>query len=215
MKISYDLDLNRLRELLNKNPDSPLFARYADLLFKKGLINEAMIVIEKGIKKYKLYSTAYIVYAKILMHKGRDEEALENLRKVLKLAPNCHTAKFLIDKILNKQFLIRMKGNHSESSTETILKTSKRIEKTDVEEILEKFQNADSLIIKADPNFDKTYEPPDETPEIVTETMYHILLNQGLFERAYIVLQKLMQKNPSRKNYYERQLEFLKTKIKP
>lgn len=214
MKLSYDLDLNRLREILNRNPNSPLFARYADLLFKKGLINEAMIVIQNGLKRYRLYSTAYIVYAKILMHKGRDEEALENLRKVQSLAPNCQTAQFLIEKILNKKFSIRMKGESSEPQTESILKQKRQIEKNDVEKILEKFQNADSLIIKADPNFNKTYEPPEDTPEIVTETMYHILINQGLFDKAYSVLQKLIQKNPSRRDYYNQQLKWLEEKIK-
>lgn len=214
MKLSYDLDLNRLREILNRNPNSALFARYADLLFKKGLINEAMIVVENGLKKYKLYSTAYIVYAKILMQKGRDDEALENLKKVLNLTPNCQTAQFLIDKILNKKFSIRMKGESSEIQTESILKRKKQVEKNDVEEILEKFQNADSLIIKADPNFNKTYEPPDETPEIVTETMYHILINQGLFEKAYNVLRKLIHKNPSRSDYYNQQLVWLEEKLK-
>lgn len=206
------MDINRLREIINENPNSPLFARYADALFKKGLINEALIVIEHGLKKYKLYSTAYIVYAKILMQKGRYEEALVNLKKVLNLAPNCQTAKLLMDKILNRQFTTRMKGEQSDNQPTSIIR-KKQIRKNDIEEILEKFKNADSLIIKADPNFDKYYEPPDETPEIVTETMYHILINQGLFEKAYQVLQKLIHKNPSRRDYYEKQIEFLKTKL--
>ncbi len=108
MKLSYDLDLNRLREILNRNPNSALFARYADLLFKKGLINEAMIVVENGLKKYKLYSTAYIVYAKILMQKGRDDEALENLKKVLNLPPELSDSyNFLIDKILEQKILYK------------------------------------------------------------------------------------------------------------
>jgi len=213
MKISYDLDLNRLKEFIHNNPDSPLFARYADALFKKGLINEALIVIENGLKKYKLYSTAYLVYAKILMHKGRDKEALETLQKVLILVPNCQTARFLIDKISNKQFSIRMKGEQSETHSDLLQRQKKPINKSDVEEILEKFKNADSLIIKADPNFDKTYIPPEETPEIVTETMYHILINQGLFEKAYSVLQKLMEKNPVRRDYYEKQMNWLKDKL--
>lgn len=214
MKISYDIDLNRLREFLTKNPDSPFFARYAETLFKKGLVNEALIVIENGLKKYKLYSTAYIVYAKILMHKGRDEEAILSLRKVLKLAPNCQTAKLLMDKILNKQFTLRMKGEQTETQARSLL-IKKHVNKSDIEEILEKFQNADTLIIKADPNFDKIYSPPENAPEIVTETMYNILVNQGLYERALAILLKLFQKNPSRKDYYEKQLEFLRSKLNP
>ncbi len=214
MKISYDLDLNRIREIIERNPDSPLFARYADLLLKKGMINEALKVVQGGLKKHKLYTTAYLVYAKILFQKGRDKEALENLQKVLTLSPNCQTAKFLIDRILNKQFLFRMKGEQSFSHSESILRKRKMVEKSEIEQIMEKLENANSLIIKADPNFDKLYEPPNETPEVITETMYHILVNQGLFEKAYKILQKLIHKNPSRKDYYEKQMEFLKSKIK-
>lgn len=211
MKISYDLDLYRLKEFIDKNPKSPLFARYADKLAQRGLINEALIVIENGLKYHRLYSTAYIVYAKILMMKGMDEEALENLRKVIKLSPSCMTAHTLIEKILNKKFSTRMKAEGS--SQEQFIRRRKSIDKNEIEAIIEKFNNSDSLIIKADPNFDKTYEPPSETPEIVTETMYHILLNQGLFEKAYQLLLKLMDKNPSRWDYYSQQLEMLKKRL--
>ncbi len=211
MKISYDLDLHRLKEFIDKNPKSPLFARYADKLAQKGLINEALIVIENGLKYHRLYSTAYIVYAKILMMKGMDEEALENLRKVIKLSPFCMTAHTLIEKILNKKFSTRMKAEGS--SQKQFIRRQKSVDKNEIEAILEKFNNSDSLIIKADPNFDKTYEPPSETPEIVTETMFHILLNQGLFEKAYQLLLKLMDKNPSRRDYYSQQLEILKKRL--
>lgn len=211
MKISYDLDLYRLKEFIDKNPNSPLFARYADVLAQKGLINEALIVIENGLKYHRLYSTAYIVYAKILMMKGMDEEALENLRKVIRLTPSCVTANILIEKILNKKFSIRMKAESS--NREQFIRKQKSVDKNEIEVILEKFNNSDTLIIKADPNFDKTYEPPSETPEIVTETMYHILLNQGLFEKAYQLLLKLMDKNPSRRDYYSQQLELLRKRL--
>lgn len=213
MRSSFNLNLDRIREIIQSNPDSPLFARYAELLFQKGLINEALIVIENGLKKHKLYSTAYIVYAKILLQKGRDDEAIENLKKVLKLSPSCPSAKFMIDKITHKDFRKRMKGEEKTTSTEPYIRKRKPVTKNEIENIIEKLENADSLIIKADPNFDKQYQPPDETPEIVTETMYHILVNQGFYEKAYNVLQKLILKNPTRKDYYEQQLKWLKEKI--
>jgi tetratricopeptide (TPR) repeat protein len=213
MKYSFDLNLDRIREIIQSNPESPLFARYADLLFQKGLINEALIVIENGLKKHKLYSTAYIVYAKILLEKGRDELAIENLKIALKLSPSCPSAKFMIDKIKHKDFRIRMKGEEKNPPTEPYIRKRKPVTKNEIENIIEKLDNADSLIIKADPNFNKQYQPPDETPEIITETMYHILVNQGLYEKAFYVLQKLMLKNPIRKDYYEQQLNWLKEKL--
>lgn len=214
MKISYDFDIERIKQTIDATPDSPLFARYADLLFRKGLINEALIVLENGLKKYKLYSTAYIVYAKILFHKGRDEEALEVLNKVLKLLPDCLTAKLMVDKIKHRQFIKRMKGDAiPEDKSETFVRRKIPVSRNEIETIIEKFDNADSLIIKADPNFNKSYEPPNETPEIVTETMYHILVNQGLFDKAYNILLKLMKKNPSRIDYYNQQIDWLKQKI--
>ncbi|MCR4416870.1 MAG: hypothetical protein NUV92_03905 [Ignavibacteria bacterium] len=213
MSNSKELTLDRIRDLMKDNPDSPLFARYADLLFQKGLINEALIAIENGLKKHKLYSTAYIVYAKILLQKGRDKEALENLKKVLKLSPGCSAAKFLIDKITYKDFRKRMKGEGSDVISEPLIRKRKSVTKNEIESIIEKFENAESLIIKADPNFNKQYQPPEETPEIVTETMYHILVNQGLYDKAYNVLQKLILKNPTRRDYYEQQLNWIKQKL--
>jgi len=213
MKYSHELSLERIRDLMKLNPNSPLFARYADLLLQKGLTNEALIIVENGLKKYKLYSTAYIVYAKILLEKGRDEEALEALKKVLKLSPSCQAAQMMIDKITHKDFRKRMKGEDEDSTSEPFIRKRKPVNKNEIEAIIEKFENANSLIIKADPNFDKEYRPPEETPEIVTETMYHILVNQGFYEKAYNVLQKLVLKNPSRRDYYEQQLNWIKQKI--
>ncbi len=214
MKISHELDLNRLREIIQKNPDSPLFARYADALFQKGLVNESLILIENGLKKHKLYSTAYLVYAKILMSKGRYEEAKSVLNKIFKLSPGCHTAKVLYDQIINKDFKYRIKGEQTEVKTGYFVRRKPNIQKSEIETILEKLENAESLIIKSDPNFNKVYEPPQEVPEVVTETMYHILINQGLYERAYNLLQKLIEKNPSRHEYYHQQLNWLKTRLK-
>ncbi|MGB9663884.1 MAG: tetratricopeptide repeat protein [Ignavibacteria bacterium] len=213
MKYTQELTLDRIREIIQSNPDSPLFARFADLLFQKGLINEALFVIENGLRKHKLYSTAYIVYAKILLQKGRDEEAVQSLRKALHLSPSCQSAKFMIDKITHKDFRKRMKGEEKDTSTEPYIRKRKPVTKNEIENIIEKLENANSLIIKADPNFDKQYQPPEETPEIITETMYHILINQGLFEKAYNVLQKLIIKNPIRKDYYEQQLNWLRSKL--
>lgn len=211
MRNTYELNLERIREIMQRNPESPLFARYADLLFQKGLINEALIVIENGLKKYKLYSTAYLVYAKILLQKGRDDEALKNLKKVLILSPFCQSAQLLIDKITHKDFRKRMRGETDD--LEPLLHRKKSVSKNEIEAIIEKLENAESLIIKADPNFNKEYRPPEETPEIVTETMYHILVNQGLYEKAYKILQKLILKNPIRRDYYEKQIDWIRQKI--
>jgi len=211
MRNTYELNLERIREIMQRNPESPLFARYADLLFQKGLINEALIVIENGLKKYKLYSTAYLVYAKILLQKRRDDEALKNLKKVLILSPFCQSAQLLIDKITHKDFRKRMRGETDD--LEPLLHRKKSVSKNEIEAIIEKLENAESLIIKADPNFNKEYRPPEETPEIVTETMYHILVNQGLYEKAYKILQKLILKNPTRRDYYEKQIDWIRQKI--
>jgi len=145
MRNTYELNLERIREIMQRNPESPLFARYADLLFQKGLINEALIVIENGLKKYKLYSTAYLVYAKILLQKGRDDEALKNLKKVLILSPFCQSAQLLIDKITHKDFRKRMRGETDD--LEPLLHRKKSVSKNEIEAIIEKLENAESFII--------------------------------------------------------------------
>lgn len=214
MKRTFEFDLDRFREVLRENSNTPMFARFADVLGKKGLINDAIRICEFGIKRNKFYSTAYIVLAKLYLMKGEKELALKNLNKAKNLSPFCPAVKLMIEKIQkNNKITVGNKKDLKKTQTETLSDSkSSQSDSTsnEIEAIIEKLNKAESLIIKADPNFDKFYEQPKVNVEIITETMYHVYVNQGHFREAYKVLLKLMDKYPNRLPYYQNQLEWLR-----
>ncbi len=62
-------ELNRLKERLEKDPDSLLFAQYADLLRKEGLLEEAIEIAERGIEKHPEYATGILVLGRCFKEK--------------------------------------------------------------------------------------------------------------------------------------------------
>lgn len=214
MEKTFEFDLDRLRKVLSENPNTPMFARFADELGKKGLINDAIRICEIGIKKNKFYSTAYIFLAKLYLQKGENQLALKNLYKAKNLSPFCPAVKLMIEKIQKNDKITVGNKKVSEKTQMESLSDSNSAQSdstsNEIEALIEKLNKAESVIIKADPNFDKFYEQPKRNIEIITETMYHIYVDQGHFREAYKVLLKLMDKHPDRLPYYQNQLEWLR-----
>ncbi|MCX8010418.1 MAG: tetratricopeptide repeat protein [Ignavibacteria bacterium] len=215
MKISYDLDLDRIKNFLQSNPTSPLFARFADLLAQKGKLDEAIKICENGINVHKFYVSAYIVLARLYFHKEDYDSALTVLNKVFKLSPDCLSAIKLKEKILLKK-----KEQNKESSIgkqdvlDNSLNRSHLNFRNDVEEILEKLNSAESLIIKADPNFDKFYKSEELKSEIASETLYRIYYEQGLYQKAIEVLQKLCERFPEKADMYKHKINSIEQRLR-
>ncbi|MBM4175358.1 MAG: hypothetical protein FJ213_04195 [Ignavibacteria bacterium] len=229
MKVSSELDLNRIEELVYISPNSPLFARQAFSLADKGKINEAIKICETGLQKYRFYISGYIILAKLFFEKKDYKSAFVALKNALTIAPNCPAAiECLIewkekldeksnlpseldsvDKNLNqKKFL-----NSTPHVIEKIDIQNKIKIKDELERILEKFEKSNSLVIKADPTFNMIYEPPPHKEVIATETLCAVYLSQGLYKEAVSVLERLQEKDPSKKGEYTAKIQALKEKL--
>jgi tetratricopeptide (TPR) repeat protein len=229
MKVSYELDLNRIEELIYINPHSPLFAHLSDLLAKRGQIDEAIKICESGLRNYRFYVSGYIMLAMLYRIKGEYKNSFIALKNALTLSPNCPSA---------IECLIRWKSELEDNSISTdelgIKKVSSYPEKflnsaphviekiafdnnitakDELEKILEKLEKSESLIIKADPSFDLVYEPPKHKETIATETLYAIYISQGLYNEAIHVLERLRDKNPAKKDEYTARIKALTEKI--
>ena len=79
--------LNKLKDILEKNPDSPLFTQYADLLRKANRIDEAITILENGIRKHPNNSTAYLILGRCFNDKGAMEAAIQNYEHASELDP--------------------------------------------------------------------------------------------------------------------------------
>jgi len=77
--------LSKLKERYERDPDSLIFAQYADYLRKSGEIEEAIKILEKGIQKHPNYATGYLILGRCYKDKELYEPALAQLEKAYEL----------------------------------------------------------------------------------------------------------------------------------
>ena len=83
-------------EMLQKNPGSVLFIRYAKELAEQGKTDEAIEVLTKGIEANPYYAAGYSVLAEIYANKELPDESAAQLEKALSLDPNSPRDLFLL-----------------------------------------------------------------------------------------------------------------------
>lgn len=221
MKRTSDFDLHRFEKFISEDPASPLFARYANELINNKLFDKAIEICYKGINTHRFYISGYIILAKALISVNRIAEAKMVLEQALKLSPLCPALKKINEFLTNYSPLDKVKTEENkiaDKSTEVISQINKKKEsdKTDnsLEEILSKFQSAESLLIRANPDYQPKEVPKEANEEIITETMANIYINQGFYDKAIEIFKKLSQKSPAKSVYYEGRILSISQKLK-
>ncbi len=82
-----ELDIEHLAARLTENPQSPLFARLADLYLSRQRVGEAAAMCEKGIALYPSYAGGHIVLGKCYQQLGEFSKARAAYRQALTLSP--------------------------------------------------------------------------------------------------------------------------------
>ena len=77
----------KLEKAFRRDPDSPRFARLADLYLKRGRIERALELCQKGCASFPDYATGFIVLSKCYEKRGDLEEAREAMGQALRLDP--------------------------------------------------------------------------------------------------------------------------------
>ena len=77
----------KLEKALRRDPDSPHFARLADLYLKRGRTERALELCQKGCANFPDYATGFIVLSKCYEKRGDLEEAREAMGQALRLDP--------------------------------------------------------------------------------------------------------------------------------
>ena len=88
----------KLREHLDENPDSLVFARLGEMVYQMGKAKTAIGLLTKGINNYPTYTTALVVLGKILLSEGDKDKAFELLKKAVQLEPSNISALFYLSK---------------------------------------------------------------------------------------------------------------------
>ncbi len=77
----------KLEKALRRDPDSPRFARLADLYLKHGRIEQALELCQKGCVSFPDYATGFVVLSKCYEKRGDLEEAREAMGQALRIDP--------------------------------------------------------------------------------------------------------------------------------
>ena len=94
-----EFDIDFLSQKLSDNPQSPLFARLADLYLTKDQSAEALKLCEAGVQTYPSYATGYVVLGKCYSALNENSKARLAFSQALHLAPFNQLARKLLDEI--------------------------------------------------------------------------------------------------------------------
>jgi tetratricopeptide (TPR) repeat protein len=81
-------EIERLRERVNKDPNSKLFVPLAEEYKKMGMPDEAIETLSQGIKRHPSYMSAHVALGKILLDKGMLDKASAEFEKVVRTIPD-------------------------------------------------------------------------------------------------------------------------------
>ena len=109
-----EFDIDFLSQKLSDNPQSPLFARLADLYLSKNQSSEALKLCENGVAAYSSYATGYVVLGKCYLALNENSKARLAFTQALHLAPFNQIA---------RKLLLEIPATTDDIATETTIET--------------------------------------------------------------------------------------------
>jgi len=97
-----EFDIEFLAQKISDNPQSPLFARLADLYVNKGQTVEAIKLAEEGVKIFPRYCAGYLVLGKAHLALKEFSQAISAFEKAKELSPFNQTVVKLLQSVPNK-----------------------------------------------------------------------------------------------------------------
>ncbi len=81
-------EIDKLREKVEKDPNSRLYVPLAEEYRKEGMMDEAIEVLQKGLERHPGYMSARVSLGKIYHAKGQMDEARIEFESVVKSIPD-------------------------------------------------------------------------------------------------------------------------------
>ncbi len=190
------------------NKQSPLFVRVAYNEIEKNNFERALEILSDGISRYSDYPVAHIILGKVLMMLGKYKDALDSFRRGSELVKSHKVYEYYLHEVesLKKQriFIENLeKPGFIAGSKREIPDEGK---KPNLEEELMSFDSLDQQ--RAKPSFTTI-----GSDSIVSETLANIYIMQGEFREALKVFEKLLNKNPQKRDYYLLKINEIKAEL--
>jgi len=198
------------------NKNSPLFARVANDYLLNNDFENAIRILEEGLKSFPDYPSAYLIYSVCLAQLGKITKAKEMAEKGCEFIDLNETLNFYLDKIdgIAKAKNINADENLSDVGDEQLQKSNE--EDDDLEALAKKLENA-KINIETDTaaEYDAEIETDDSDisqigKPLVSETLASIYFNQGNFKEALALYQNLITIQPEREQFYLTKINQIK-----
>ena len=211
----------KYERVLADDPSSIAFIFLAQVLYKQGKVDKAINVLVNGLRYNKKSVTGRFLLGKIYYDRWMIDQARREFKMVVELAPdNLAAARMLVEiygseesfgKAIEVLRTARMYHPHDEAIAADIQKLEERRVQKDTKEAefraaKDKIQS--SLGSKTDAEL--AASPENSEAEIATLTMAGLYVDQGLFENACKVLEKILEREPENRRVKE---ELEKTKL--
>lgn len=204
-------------EILSRQPESNTFSLLANVLYKQGEADKAIGVLIRGLGYNKNNVTARFLLGKIYYERWMIDQARKEMEKVLENAPDNLEAARLLSQIyksedkweealetLNIAYLFH-------STEESVLLEMEEIKK----EILKTEAILSKQVFETPPSSRKVknieIDVSSKNNEVYTETMANLYIEQGLYDKARKVIERIYI-NERERNLAIEKLE--KTKLK-
>ncbi len=79
--------IEKYQVILQKDPNSQVFAPLADAYREMGMLKEAEQIARIGVKRHPSFASGFVVYARIMKDQGRPEDCLKLAQKAVQLSP--------------------------------------------------------------------------------------------------------------------------------
>jgi tetratricopeptide (TPR) repeat protein len=180
------------------NKQSPLFVRVANNEIDKNNFEKALEILNEGITKYPDYPVAHIMLGKTLTLHGKYKEALDAFHKASELLNSPGVYEYYRREVDN------LKKQRIFLDNDDTVKTDKK--NISLQEELSSFDSMDE-------RKNTTESRKSGNDSIVSETLANIYANQGEFREAVKIFEKLINKNPQKKDYYLQKINDIKAKL--
>ncbi len=198
---------------------SPLFTRKANKLIELNNIEEAIRTLETGLQLFPDYPTAFVLLGRCLSLIGDYEKSIHNYKIAASLIDSEDS---LIAFYAEVELLQKMRSPFTLSKKSTSVEEdlhlnfdgdeNKTIAKNDdLLDLARKISGARIEVVEEDiPETDSDLE---EEPLIISETLAKIYTSQEKYQEAISVYRLLIQKYPSKQNYFEEIISGLQNRL--
>lgn len=232
---------NKVSLIYEFNKTSPLFIRKAQAEMENNHIERAIEILNAGLKIYPEYAAAHLLLGKAWSLTGHFNEALkciktgctnlhsprtyeyylnqiEAAKKERSLFDSSRRTSFF-DTVVVPEPPVKYAPNEikigvSEETLDELLGNAPINVDDHLAEIAKKISSARMK----EPTDDFKYDPPikeslGDSSMIVSETLARIYVTQGEYREALEIYRKLIQKSPSKREYYQQKIREIQTKI--